>query len=261
MSQVKQTPIYGNWQMLSPEGVLMCRCDDKRANWYLRRGLAEDLGDNRIRLTFTPDGLGNTDAPFLLEEKENVCVVCGSTDGLNRHHIVPYQYRKHFPHRQKANTSYDVVPICVDHHHEYEEHAQVFATQLGFEYNAPFNVVRKLNEEQVRLCKALKTAHLLLTPKKHSQIPSERLEELRQQVAGYMGLPATDEAMRELIATHPYPTPQKENASHAELVVAQVLEGGLDGLHEFIKRWRRHFIETMKPQFLSETWDIEYMRI
>lgn len=196
MSQVKATPIYGNWKMLGPAGNLMCRCDDKRANWYLRRGLAEDLGDNTIKLKFEPDGPGNADAPFLLEEKQNVCVVCGSTDGLNRHHIVPYQYRKHMPLRQKAHTSYDVIPICLDHHHEYEELAQVFANQLGLEYDAPFNPLMKLTPEQAQTRKMLMAARVLL---KETNVPLERRLELRARLVSYLGWPATDEALLEFM--------------------------------------------------------------
>lgn len=258
MSQVKATPIYGNWKMLGPAGNLMCRCDDKRANWYLRRGLAEDLGDNTIKLKFEPDGPGNADAPFLLEEKQNVCVVCGSDVGLNRHHIVPYQYRKHMPLRQKAHTSYDVIPICLDHHHEYEELAQQHAYELGQEFNAPFNPLIKLTDEQVKLRKMLMHARVLL---KEQGVPPERRLFLRQQIAEYLGKPAGDDVLKEFIESSVFPSPQSDNKSHGQVVVEKVLaDGGLDGLHEFIKRWRRHFVETMKPQFLSPSWDIEYAR-
>jgi len=49
---------YSNIKMLSPEGVVMCRLSERRANWYLDRGLAKLEADNAIRLNFTPNGLG-----------------------------------------------------------------------------------------------------------------------------------------------------------------------------------------------------------
>lgn len=37
----KDRKIYGNCQVLSPEGHLMFRCESKKANWYLKRDLAQ----------------------------------------------------------------------------------------------------------------------------------------------------------------------------------------------------------------------------
>jgi hypothetical protein len=40
---IRKKKIYGNYQVFSPDNVLMFRCDEKKANWYLDRDLAEKI--------------------------------------------------------------------------------------------------------------------------------------------------------------------------------------------------------------------------
>ena len=35
LESIKRDVVYGNWKMLSPTGVLMCRLSDKKAQWYV----------------------------------------------------------------------------------------------------------------------------------------------------------------------------------------------------------------------------------
>ena len=55
----KDRKIYGNCQVLSPEGHLMFRCESKKANWYLKRDLADIITDEPlvIKLKFQPNDL------------------------------------------------------------------------------------------------------------------------------------------------------------------------------------------------------------
>ena len=57
----KDRKIYGNCQVLSPGGILMFRCDEKKAKWYLNRNLGEILSESPliVKLKFEPRGLGN----------------------------------------------------------------------------------------------------------------------------------------------------------------------------------------------------------
>ena len=50
-----------------------------------------------------------------------------------------------------------------------------------------------------------------------------------------------------------------EFSPHAELVVRAVREeGGRQGLLEFQRRWRQHFLDTMNPRFLPELWSVDH---
>ena len=74
--------IYGNCCVLSPEGILMFRCNTKKVNWYLNRGLASIVSDDplTIKLNFTPNGLGNHNKGYGLSKMHNKCVNCGIED-------------------------------------------------------------------------------------------------------------------------------------------------------------------------------------
>ena len=68
--------IYGNCKVLSPDGILMFRCDDKKANWYIKRDLCEVTEDEplTIKLKFEPKGLGFHEKDFGLSNMQNKCV-------------------------------------------------------------------------------------------------------------------------------------------------------------------------------------------
>ena len=56
------------------------------------------------------------DADYYTTEKDNVCVVCGATEGVLRKMIIPHDYRKHFPQHFKDHMSHDVLLMCLDCH-------------------------------------------------------------------------------------------------------------------------------------------------
>ncbi|CAD7975050.1 unnamed protein product [Amoebophrya sp. A25] len=123
-----KTQVYGNFSLLSSQGELLAKCDKKKIQWYLRKGLAEPVegDDSAIKLKFDPEGRKHygemapedlakqkkADA-FYVREKENICVSCGATKNYLRFHIVPTIYRKHFPEEFKAHSSHDVLLLCV----------------------------------------------------------------------------------------------------------------------------------------------------
>ncbi len=47
-----------------------------------------------------------------------------------------------------------------------------------------------------------------------------------------------------------------EYISHAEMVVAGIQTEG--SVLEFVRRWRQHFLDSMKPQFLPRLWCVEH---
>jgi len=128
--------IYGNCKVFSPQDELMFLCLEKKAKWYLDRGLAIIVKEDplEIKLTFQPNGKGHTfNSAYYLAKKENKCVVCGETDikELTKHHVVPSEYVKHFPLEVKSRSSHDIVAICQKCHYDYENnHAQKLKMML-----------------------------------------------------------------------------------------------------------------------------------
>ena len=47
VDMIAKGKIYGNCIMLALDGTMLCRCDEKKINWYLSRGLAELVSDSQ----------------------------------------------------------------------------------------------------------------------------------------------------------------------------------------------------------------------
>jgi len=52
-------PAYGGARIVAPDGMVLCVCDTKKAQWYLNNNLAETISEEPlvIRLKFVPSGL------------------------------------------------------------------------------------------------------------------------------------------------------------------------------------------------------------
>jgi exonuclease 3'-5' domain-containing protein 2 len=126
-----------------------------------------------IRLTFTPGGSGDSDCAYQLGHKENICVVCGRDDHNTKHHIVEYEYRKHFPEEYKSHNSYDIVILCGPCHAKYEIIAAQVKLDLANKYNAPVNGSGWYHDSEAS---KLKKAAGALLKARHLMPESRRLE-------------------------------------------------------------------------------------
>lgn len=246
--------LYGNCVMLSPDNHVMCRCDEKKAIWYLSRGLARLIVDDPLvfQLTFKPQNLGNHGNTkynfYYLASKKNRCCVCGRKKHLTKHHCVPLFYRKHLPDNIKSHNSHDVFLLCVDHHHEYERIADKFRTELAKEVGIPIHVTKKKEEKpkygHIRgLCWAL--------IKDGDKIPADRKASMIAKINEHLGKEATQEEIVALAVPRKESRLYKHVSDHGKMVVEQFAP------EEFVKRWRRHFIETMKPKYMPTYWDVD----
>lgn len=110
----RKSPLYENCEVYHPDGELMFKCQRKKFDWYIEKGLAEKLSDNppQIKLTFNPKGHGQG-KEYSLDNNDNLCCVCGKTYDYIRHSIVPHFYRHFFPDNMKSHYSHDVLLMCV----------------------------------------------------------------------------------------------------------------------------------------------------
>ena len=49
---------YGDIEIYSPQDELMFRTNQKKLDFYLKKNLAEEIGDKKYRLLFEPNGKG-----------------------------------------------------------------------------------------------------------------------------------------------------------------------------------------------------------
>lgn len=248
----RRSAVYGNVLVKGPDGTPLFRCDAGKANFYLRKNLATKVAENGtgsvIQLTFMPGGPGRSmDDPYFLAPKYNRCVVEGREDNLSRHHIVPACYWRHFPAWVRTHNEYDLVPLCVSCHDQYETVADELKRELAEEYNAPGRPHRAIN----RITSQLRSAANALM-RYGDQLPPARAEELRQLLKDFYPREATIEDEGQLIE-HFAETHHRTNVGR--FIASQLTTP--DEINDFIVRWRTHFIETMDPAFMPEHWSIE----
>lgn len=263
--------VYDNCVILSKTGQHLAFCDEKKALWYLRKNLASIESDSsgrplRIRLTFVPKGReasGFTGGdPELTQsfKRHNRCVVCAASEHFTRYHIIPVAYRRHFPVQVKSHSPHDVVVICVDCH----ERANYFTAQLkkriALEFQIPLcgEGYRGPNTHQKLVIKA---AHTLSNTRILKFIPPKRMQDLRELMMEGLALDPLEEITQ--VHLDRCKILGKDNdcdfQSHGELVVKRLMEGvdTTTSLHSFIRRWRIHFVDCMKPQFLPEDFSVD----
>jgi exonuclease 3'-5' domain-containing protein 2 len=269
LKSITRDEIFGNWKMLSPEGVLMCRLSTKKAQWYVERGLADLNEEERtIQLKFAPNGLGDTN-PYLLEDREAICVVCGTEHELTNHHVVPSVYRRHLPESYKSHNSHDTLLICERDHDLYERHAWERKKRLQNIYapisrtkrdqinsrakavRAAYALVRNETREHV-----LRSGDVLEIPARHN-IPEHRRLELLELIAPHCA-DLSQKGLWEFVREARRNPDRQDPIIDGESVMKAVVAHGDTHIRRFIEGWREHFVETTQPQFLSENWAIDW---
>jgi exonuclease 3'-5' domain-containing protein 2 len=252
---LKKKP-YSNCRVLDMDGILLFRCSTKKAEWYLKNSLAVELQKEPliVRLLFKPKGSGDRDDPYLLNDKFNICVVCGTETDLSKHHIVPRCYRVHFPVEMKDHNSHDVLPMCFSHHVEYEEEAFKIKLELANRYDAPLNG-GETHRNMARVNRAYGYARNLVLFA--GEIPDERAQQMRSYIRKTLEIQHMDDDTLLMLAQ------EKSNGNgnlfgplHGELVTSRI--GDID---EFVRMWRQHFVDTMNPRHMPTGWSVDYKKV
>ena len=243
----RKNELYGDWKILTPDNQLLYVGLKKSADWYLDRDLAEVVDEKTVRLLFEPKSRSNMNDPYMLSIKENKCVVCGEEEleKLTKHHIVPAEYRKLFPVEVKSRNCHDIVGICRDCHDVYEEiHANLMRELIAKEYDSPLN---PNNTDSIKY--ATKLGNTII--KNCDVIPKERLNELYDLFTKESGIenPGFIE-IEDFVEKYEDYKPK----THAEIVYEKILER--NNLYDFVVMWRKNFLDTMKPKYMPEFWDV-----
>jgi hypothetical protein len=265
-----------NWKVYHPNGKHMFTCGEKKARWYLDRNLAIEYGKKKIKFTFTPKGNGFEDnEEFGKTAREPICVVTGVDSDLQRHHIVPYCYRTFFPEKYKSKNHHDVVLINHDIHSEYEKYAITFKDEIAriygvktiSEYNAEYtqklreigkdnsillNTIHSLFKTYGKVSNDVKLEKLRFISEK-TELPLEFIRNLTYVQMYKFYLLLKDAYLTELYVF------KKENrlAYDHGFHVIQKLDTE-EKIEDFVKLWRNHFIDTMKPLYMPKGWSIDF---
>ncbi|XP_023531755.1 protein RRP6-like 3 isoform X1 [Cucurbita pepo subsp. pepo] len=146
-----KSPVYHNCRIYANDGRLLCYCDRRKLEWYLRRELAELVDDDppAIKILFEPKGRPEDEGnDFYIQSKKNICVGCGEGNHYLRYRIIPSCYRIHFPEHLKSHRSHDIVLLCVDCHEVAHAAAEKHKRDLAAEFGIPLFVRRVVDTKE-----------------------------------------------------------------------------------------------------------------
>lgn len=261
-----------NWKVYHPTGKHMFTTSKRKADWYLSRNICKVLDEEKaIQFIEAPKGTGFADNEvFGLLPRVNKCVVCGAEDNLQRHHVVPYHYRKFMPLKYKSRNHHDVVLICRKHHEEYEQIAKFYKNGIAKKFNV--ESIEEMNAKQITYMvdnlrdqfKALKLLDTILN--RFNDIPASRVEWIRNELLDVFKIDVYNMSFDEieelqintdkLIRTKKSELMNVENFFHGKAVIEK-LETTKD-FEQFIRGWRIHFLKSMKPKFMPVGWSINF---
>ncbi|XP_061843612.2 exonuclease 3'-5' domain-containing protein 2 [Nerophis lumbriciformis] len=258
----RRSPLYDNCFLHAPDGQPLCTCDKKKAKWYLDKGIGVLQSEDPfvVRLLFEPSGRPDSQQDYYLTAKENLCVVCGKADSYIRKNIVPHEYRRHFPSKMKDHNSHDILLLCTSCHAASNVHDGFFKEQLADEFAAPQGCeggVRLMEDADRRRVRS--AARALLTSA--DGLPEQRRQELQTLVrrffaAGDEGEPSGEELQRAAgLETRIF---NEAYVPHGLKVVRAHAEHGLRGLMDLERRWRQHFLNAMRPEYLPPLWSVHH---
>lgn len=243
--------IYSNVRLLNHEGKHISFIDEKRARWYLNKDLAIIKSENplEIQLTFEPATPSRRNDQFYLVPRQNICVVCGTSERLTRHHVIPQSFRKHFSPEFKSRSSHDVLAVCRPCHDAYNifevERYKSLAARFGISHTGTCLYGA---EQDRRVASAAKA----LLFKSHT-IPKKREDELLEIVIDYLNDWPTEEDLEEL--SHLWPPGSHSGYMTLGRYIVEKLSP--DELNTLACEWRKHFVDHMAPKFLPEGWSID----
>jgi hypothetical protein len=174
---------------------------------YARRGSQRDHADassyfrhdvllstfptcQAITLTFTPNGLGNSQEPWLLAPKENSCVGCGvaqeaAMDGLMRWSVVPPSFRSLLPEAHKSRDSHDIVLLCRACHAAVVGPYDAHRARLFADHGIAADTARTV--EDPHLSRVRSAARALSGPRS-AKLPAARRLQLEAQLCAHYGV-------------------------------------------------------------------------
>lgn len=131
MNVPKNKQHYSNILALSQDGVPITTLQEKRVEWYIKRGLLEEVDEETakkhpefvrvVKFKFKPKFQENEPDEFFLQIVKDRCVVCGCEENLSLHHAIPSCIRSRLPEEQKNHSHGWCVLLCKEHHKEADE--------------------------------------------------------------------------------------------------------------------------------------------
>lgn len=238
-----------------------------------------------IQLNFEPKGrsnrCGDSSSVYVTTDKLNICVSCGNSEQHMRHYIVPYAYRSLLPKQYKSHMSHDIVIVCPTCNVDCQRQCQYRMRRLEETARQ-----QQQNEQQRRRISnkgqtqdtgggrtittnrkfehdpylyKVRSCALALLRWKH-KLPLDKIQEYDDIVRSYLHNTNTEEELTSTELQEAIDVDYRvENTNYIpgpELIV-QMLGKDEIKIANFIRGWRIHFIDTVRPRYMPMGWSID----
>lgn len=258
-NHTRNKDLYINCQLLAPDGEMLSFCDDRKAMWYVRKGIGTLVSSDPlvVQLHFEPAGRPidqGDDGEFYTKERLNICVVCGKDDSIIKKHVVPQQYRQYFPLVAKAHLNHDILLLCTECHLNSHMIDNNLMAQLAEEFDAPMGTRLEVMVQIDSSLKAVRNAAGALF-RSREKLPIDKRNEFEQILKDYFKIDELDEETIRKAGKLDFKINNSEFKPHGQKVTDAYKKIGLVNLEQ---RWRENFISSMNPQYLPEGWSTRH---
>jgi hypothetical protein len=262
--------MYHNIVVLSQDGKLLFRCNQKKASWYLKKDLAQVVKEEpkTLQLKFQTSGGDKERHPYFVQKFINQCVICGEDGnvGANGKHehlqhfrIVPgcYNLPKEIVNAMPHFLAYENQLVCKTCFYgspriedglmfKYQQHQKELASSVGVNFRGFWYIP---------------DADKLMPPmsalvKHGDKIPASRKTVLENQVREVLGYLPTLEGMQHLCQVY-HQKGRKPDIKASQLVVQSLIKSIAD-FDAFCIGWRKFFIQAVQPRYMPQHWDPEF---
>lgn len=213
-------------------------------------------------LRFRPNGLGNSEEPWLLEPKRNACVGCGvaqeaAAHGLMRWSVVPPSFRSLLPEAHKSRDSHDIVLLCSDCHDLLVRPYAARRASLFAAHGIAPDTARTVDDPHLQ---RVRSAGRALSGRQASRLPEGRRRDLEAVLASHFGVERVGaETVAE--AARVRVTRERDDWTSPEaLLVSGLLESGdaNEAIRQLQATWRQTFVDAVAPRHLPLGWSVHH---
>ncbi|XP_068210115.1 exonuclease 3'-5' domain-containing protein 2 isoform X1 [Palaemon carinicauda] len=256
---IRKGPLYHNCQLWAPDNKPLCTIDPKKARWYVEKDLGDLVSEDPliVRLKFEPAGrpqMEMEDGKFYLQERQNICVVCGKEESFIRKNVVPREYRKYFPDTLKAHQNHDVVLLCSSCHRLNNMRDQQLRFKLAEEFDAPIGTEQDVKCTFDKSLKSVRYAAGALL-RSRDEIPQKRVLELENIVKKFYDIDEITQEHLNKAYNMNVNIWNDDYQAHGYKVFQAYEKVGLVKLEQ---RWREFFLSSMEPKFLPDCWSVTH---
>lgn len=239
---------YDGYRLQAPDNSFLGFCSKSKFDWYIKQNLVEKVNDTTIKLNFEPKIKGQYKRfdDFYNHEHAIQCVVCGSKDDLIRFHIIPLEFRRHFPEEMKSHACHDILLLCNNCHYDANYVYGQYRQHLFVKFNLVGDpVFRKLKNY----------AGSYLRQKKKNNIKTDQNICVKKLIEYFGHDPSINEL--EVLSNHSAFVCMENDtfqiiSNVGEYIVKKYSDN--DSLLKFEEKWRKMFVDNMEPEFLPEHW-------